>query len=112
GGDFACKVSSELLLASRAERHPTERADLFGRRLIVANETDDGRPLAEGMVKELTGGDTLTVRRMREDFWRFKPSHSLVLVTNHMPQVRGTDHALWRRLRLVPFNQKFWDADR
>jgi putative DNA primase/helicase len=66
--------------------------------------------LAETVVKELSGGDTVKARRMREDYWSFKPSHSLALVTNHKPIVRGTDHGIWRRLRLIPFTQRFWDA--
>lgn len=112
GGDYAAKVASDLLLASYGDQHPTRIADLFGKRLVVASETDDGRRLAEGLVKELTGGDRLKGRRMREDFWEFVPSHTLLLITNHKPRVYGTDHGIWRRLCLVPFTQKFWDAER
>jgi putative DNA primase/helicase len=54
-------------------------------------------------VKELTGGDTIRARRMREDFWEFRPTHKIILVTNHKPQIRGTDHAIWRRVKLIPF---------
>jgi putative DNA primase/helicase len=112
GPDFACKIAADVLLASKGDRHPTELADLHGKRLVVASETDDGRRLREGLLKEITGGDTIKARRMREDFWQFKPSHTLILLTNHRPTVRGTDHGIWRRLCLVPFTQKFWDADR
>ncbi len=112
GPDFACKISADVLLASKGDRHPTELADLHGKRLVVASESDDGRRLKEGLIKEITGGDTIKARRMREDFWQFRPSHTLVMLTNHRPTVRGTDHGIWRRLCLVPFVQKFWDADR
>lgn len=112
GPDYACKISSEVLMASKGDRHPTELADLHGKRLVVASETDDGRRLREGLLKEITGGDTIKARRMREDFWQFRPSHTLVLLTNHKPIVKGNDHGVWRRLCLVPFTQKFWDADR
>jgi len=112
GSDYACKMSSDVLLASKNNRHPTEKADLHGKRLVVASETDDGRRLSEGLLKELTGGDTIKARRMREDFWEFDPSHTFVMLTNHRPVVRGTDHGIWRRLCLVPFAQTFWDADR
>ena len=64
---------------------------------------------AKVFVKELTGGDTVKARRMKEDFWSFKPSHTLMLVTNHKPIVQGTDHGIWRRIRLLPFTQRFWD---
>jgi putative DNA primase/helicase len=93
----------------RGNRHPTEKADLHGKRLIVCNETDQTSTFAETTLKELTGGDTVKARRMREDFWSFRPSHTLMLVTNHKPIVRGTDHGVWRRLRLLPFTQTFWD---
>jgi putative DNA primase/helicase len=103
GSDYGCKGASDLLLAKRNDSHPTERADLHGKRVVFCVETDESRRLAEGLVKELTGGDTIKARRMREDFWSFKPSHTAFLVTNHKPEVRGTDHGLWRRLRLIPF---------
>ena len=48
---------------------------------------------------------------MREDSWEFKPTHKIVLATNHKPEVRGTDHAIWRRLALVPFTVRFWNSD-
>jgi hypothetical protein len=102
-GDYADKASSDLLLVKHGESHPTEKADLFGKRLVFAVETDEGRRLSESLTKELTGGDTIKARRMREDFWSFKPQHTVVLVTNHKPRVAGTDHAMWRRLTLVPF---------
>lgn len=111
GPDYAAAAPRDLLMAKRGESHPTELADLHGKRFVVAQETENNRTLAEGLVKQLTGGDTIKARRMREDFWQFAPSHKIVLCTNHRPRVRGTDHAIWRRLRLVPFNIRF-DGDR
>lgn len=102
-GDYAMKAPSGMLLAKRNESHPTEIADLHGRRLVAVVESGEGRRLDEALVKELTGGDTLRARRMREDFWEFPPSHLPIMVTNHKPIVRGVDHGIWRRLRLVPF---------
>ena len=78
---------------------------------MVCVETDENRRLAEGLVKELTGGDTIKARRMREDFWSFKPSHTAILITNHKPEVRGTDNGIWRRLRLLPFTVTIPDAE-
>ncbi len=52
-------------------------------------------------MKELTGGDRVKARRMREDFWEFDPTHKLWLVANYRPAIRGGDHGVWRRLRLV-----------
>jgi putative DNA primase/helicase len=111
GGDYAMKANTDLLMASRGERHPTELAQLFGKRLVVASETQEGRRLNESLVKELTGGEPIRARRMREDFWQFSPTHKVLLLTNHKPRVVGDDEAIWRRLRLVPFSATFWDAD-
>ena len=102
-GAYAMKASAELLMASKYDRHPTEKADLHGRRLIAALETEQGRKLNEVLVKELTGGDPIRARRMREDFWEFWPTHKVFLATNHKPVITGTDHAIWERIRLIPF---------
>jgi P4 family phage/plasmid primase-like protien len=103
GTDYAMKAPPDLLMTKHSETHPTEPADLLGKRLVVAIETEDGRRLNETMVKELTGGDRIRARRMREDFWEFEPTHKIIMATNHKPIVRGTDLGIWRRLVLVPF---------
>jgi P4 family phage/plasmid primase-like protien len=103
-GPYAMKASSELLMVSNNDRHPTERADLCGKRFVSAIETEQGRKLAEVFVKEATGGDPIRVRRMREDFWEFQPTHKVLLATNHKPIITGTDTAIWERIRLVPFS--------
>ncbi|MEM9186091.1 MAG: phage/plasmid primase, P4 family [Planctomycetota bacterium] len=102
-GEYAVAAPPGLLIASNNERHPTELAVLFRRRLVVVSETRDAQRLDEGLVKAITGGDRIAARRMREDFWEFNPSHLAIVVTNHRPIVRGTDNGIWRRLRLVPF---------
>jgi P4 family phage/plasmid primase-like protien len=109
GPDYAMKAMPDLLMTKKHEAHPTERADLFGKRLVVAIETGEGARINETLVKELTGSDRIRARRMREDPWEFSPSHKVLLCTNHRPVVKGTDHAIWRRLRLIPFNVTFAD---
>jgi putative DNA primase/helicase len=111
GSDYAMKAPPALLMVKRSDAHPTEQAALFGKRLVVAIETGEGARINEVLVKELTGGDPITARRMREDFWTFKPTHKVLLCTNHKPAVRGTDHAIWRRLRIVPFTVTIPEAE-
>jgi putative DNA primase/helicase len=111
GPGYAMKCPPDLLLAKRNDGHPTDRASLFGKRLVVAIETEENRRLNETIVKELTGGDDITARRMREDFWTFKPSHTAIMATNHKPVIRGTDKGIWRRVKLVPFTVGIDDAD-
>jgi len=93
------------LLVAKKGSHPTEVADLFGMRLVASIEVEDGRRLAESLVKQLTGGDKVRARRMRQDFWQFDPTHKVFMAVNHKPEIRGTDTAIWRRLRLIPFEQ-------
>lgn len=101
-GDYAMQAANELLMA-RHNSHPTDQADLFGKRFVTNQETAEGQRFNESLVKQMTGGDRIRARRMREDFWEFEATHTLFLATNHKPVIRGTDHAIWRRLRLVPF---------
>jgi putative DNA primase/helicase len=110
GADYAIKAKKDFLAVKKQEGHSTEIMDLFGTRLVVCSETDDDQRLAESLVKDLTGGDRIRGRRMREDNWEYSPTHKILLATNHKPQIRGTDHAIWRRLRLIPFNQIFEGA--
>jgi putative DNA primase/helicase len=102
-GDYGLQTAPDLLLAKNSDAHPTAIADLFGRRIAVCQEIENGRTLAEATVKQLTGGDIVRARHMREDFWSFTPTHKLFIAANHKPTVRGTDHAIWRRIRLIPF---------
>lgn len=103
GPDYSMQAPAGLLVTKKTEHHPTELADLFGKRMVSSTETGQGNRLDEALVKQLTGGDRIRARRMRENMWEFRPTHKLLLCTNHKPQIRGTDHAIWRRLRLVPF---------
>jgi len=108
-GDYALRAAPDLLIASKHERHPTEIADLCGSRLVFSVEVDEGKQLAEALVKDLTGGDTKKARFMRQDFFHFKQTFSITLTTNHEPIITGTDDAIWRRIRLIPWNFKIDD---
>ena len=107
GADYTMQAMPDFLMERRHESHPTEKASLFGKRFVACVETEASRKLAESTVKTLTGGEKIMARRMREDFWEFEPTHKLILCTNHKPIVAGNDHAIWRRLLLVPFTQRF-----
>ena len=104
-GDYAQKAPRGMLTMrpNGAEGIPNDIARLPGARFVVSNEVDEGRRLAEAQVKDLTGGDTLTARFMRGEFFEFKPSHKLWVYGNHKPVIRGTDEGIWRRIRLIPF---------
>lgn len=107
GPDYTMQCLPDFLMEKKGESHPTEKASLFGKRFVVCAETEASRKLAESMVKLLTGGERIMARRMREDFGEFNPTHKLVLCTNHLPIISGTDRGIWRRLLLVRFLRQF-----
>lgn len=111
-GDYAIQAVSELLMAKNNEAHPTERMDLFGKRFVATIETEEGKRLAEALVKQLTGGDNLRARGMKKDFIEFPQTWKLFLACNHKPVVRGGDLAIWRRIKLVPFTVTIPDKDK
>ena len=111
GPDYAVVAPPGLLFAKRSESHPTDKASLFGMRLVVDLESAEGARLNEALVKQLTGSDRISARRMREDFWTFTPTHKLVLCTNNQPAISETKSAIWRRLKLVPFSVEIAEAD-
>ncbi len=103
-GDNAMTAPEGLVIRHDHDPHPERIAALRGRRLVVSNELEEKAQLAEQTVKQLTGGDTLSARELYGRRFNFQPTHKVLLVTNHKPKVKGTDHAIWRRIRLVPFN--------
>ena len=106
-GNYAKKIATEMLM--HHQRNPQapspDIVSLKGMRFVYANETDEGRKLAEARVKEMTGGDTLTGRvpHAKADI-SFVPTHKLAIVGNHKPEISDTSDGMWRRICLVPFD--------
>lgn len=106
-GSYALKLPTAALMMSKNERHPTELAQLHGKRLAVSNELEEGAFWAEARIKELTGDETLTARFMRQDNFTFFMTHKHLIAGNHKPRLKGGDPAMARRMVLLPFEQKF-----
>lgn len=102
-GDYAGSAANSLLTTGRNE-HPTELADLCGKRAIVASENEEAACLKVQLVKQLTGNATIKARFMHQNYFEYQRTHKLIMVTNNKPVVREATNAVWRRLRLVPFN--------
>jgi putative DNA primase/helicase len=102
-GDYHSTAPIETFTVSYSDRHPTELAGLRGARLVTATETEEGRRWAEARIKQLTGGDKIAARFMRQDFFEFTPQFKLVIAGNHKPGLRSVDEAVRRRFHLVPF---------
>lgn len=104
-GEYARPGPSTLIVRDGGHQpHPTDVASCVGARLVVVHETSRGASFDASKVKLLTGGDRLTARHMREDFFTFAPTHTLVMLSNYKPSADASDAALWRRLQLVPFD--------
>ena len=102
-GDYATNAPMDTFMETRTDRHPTDMAGLRGARFVSAIETEQGRRWAESKVKNLTGGDKISARFMRQDFFEFFPQFKLVVAGNHKPAIRNIDEAMKRRLHLIPF---------
>jgi putative DNA primase/helicase len=82
-------------------------ARLKGARFVAAVEAEHERQLDEALVKQLTGGDKITARYLYGEFFQFDPTFKLFLSVNHRPAIKGSDHGIWRRIRLIPFSVTF-----
>jgi len=102
-GDYAVATPSSMLLSKRDNAVPNDVARLRGARLVVAQESAENRKLDEALIKQLTGGDRITARYMRAEFFEFDFEGKLLLSTNHKPRVTGRDDGIWRRIKVVPF---------
>lgn len=102
-GDYAANAPMDTFMESRGDRHPTDLAGLRGARFVGATETEQGRRWNESKIKEITGGDRVSARFMRQDFFTYLPQFKLVIAGNHKPALRNIDEAMRRRLHLIPF---------
>ena len=102
-GEYARNAAMDTFTASSTDKHPTDLAMLRGARLVTASETEEGRAWAEARIKALTGGDTITARFMRQDFFEYVPHFKLTIIGNHKPVLKNVDDAAKRRFNVVPF---------
>lgn len=111
-GDYATIIDPELLMSAGRGVGGPEMMELLGARLVIGSETEEGRQLDAALMKRLTGGDQLTARRLYQAPVTWNPSHQLIYVTNHLPKVKGNDPAVWRRIRVVPFDVVVAESER
>jgi putative DNA primase/helicase len=103
-GDYSTVADTSTFLTKRGGGIPNDVARLRGARFVSAVETDANRALAEGLVKQVTGGDAMVARFLFREFFEFLPQFKVWLCVNHKPRIRGSDHAIWRRIHLIPYS--------
>lgn len=103
-GDYGYAAPVNLLMESKNERHPVELAMLRGMRAVSCSEPPQGARWDDGRIRSLTGGDTVTARRMGENLASFQPTHKLILMGNHKPTLRSVDEAVRRRFNIIDFS--------
>ncbi len=111
-GDYAKTAPMETFTDSKNDRHPTDMAMLHGARMVLAQETESGRAWAKSKIKSLTGGDPISARFIRRDFFTSIPKFNLLISGNHMPKLKNVDEEVRRRPHLLPFLQTFKGKER
>jgi len=111
-GDYGCHTPTETLMVKQYDNAiPNDLARLVGARMVTAVEANFNRPLDEARLKAMTGGEKIAARFMRQEYFEFLPAFKLWLVANDRPRVRGTDPALWRRVRVIPFEVEIPESE-
>lgn len=111
-GEHAVAASFDSFAARAAGGIPNDIARLAGARLVTVAEVEDGARLREVLIKDLTGGDTITARFLHREYFDFRPNFKLWIRGNHKPQIRGTDEGVWRRIRLIEFPVQIPEGER
>lgn len=111
GEDFAKRMPTSTILKKRGEAIPNDIAQLKSTRLAYTSETPEGKELDEAFVKDASGGEKVTARFMRGEWFSFKPEFKMWLSTNHKPEIHGADAAIWDRIALIPFNYRVKDEE-
>lgn len=111
-GDYGIKAARNVLFSRKGfDPHPTEIASFHGARFVLCGETNEDAVFDAGLMKDLTGGDRITARRMREDFWSFKPTHKLNMFGQHIPKCDTSDFGALRRFRIMPWTVQVTEID-
>ena len=105
-GLYSGKISADTLTVGCRRNIKPEMAEMNGRRLLIASESQEGARLNDSIVKQLCSTDEVFAEKKYKDPFYFTPCHTLVLYTNHLPRVSGNDEGIWRRLIVIPFTNK------
>lgn len=110
-GDYFTKTPIDTLLQKPLGTIPNDVAALRGARLVVCAEVPSSRQLSESLVKDLTGGDTISARFLHAEYFTFRPQCKFIVYGNHRPTIVDTDDGIWRRVQLIPFSHRIPSED-
>ena len=102
-GDYSQHTATETLLVKKKGAIPNDIARMKGARFVTASEAEAEHKLAENLIKQMTGDDIISARFLHQEFFEFEPEYKIFLGTNNKPIIKGNDYAIWRRIKLVPF---------
>jgi putative DNA primase/helicase len=105
-GDYATATPTETFMKKSGDQYTNDIARLRGTRFVTTTEVEQGRRLSEPLIKKITGNDQMTARFLYGEFFNFMPTFKIMMATNHKPVIKGTDHGIWRRIKLIPFTTR------
>jgi putative DNA primase/helicase len=108
-GDYATATPTETFMKRTNDSLANDIARLRGTRFVTTTETEQGKRLSEPLIKQVTGNDRMTARFLYGEYFNFLPTFKIFMATNHKPVIKGTDHGIWRRIKLIPFTTTISD---
>jgi putative DNA primase/helicase len=105
-GDYAIAIPTETFMKKNGDQITNDIARLRGTRFVTTTEAEQGQRLSEPLIKQITGNDRMTARFLYGEFFNFVPAFKIFMATNHKPVIKGTDHGIWRRIKLIPFTTR------
>ena len=102
-GDYAITTWADTFMRRNNDSTTNDIARLRGARFVATSETEQGKRLSENLIKQATGSDQLTARFLYGEYFNFVPTFKIFMASNHKPVIKGTDHGIWRRIKLIPF---------
>jgi putative DNA primase/helicase len=108
-GDYGMTTETETFMKKKGDQITNDIARLRGARFVTTTEAEEGRKLSEPLIKKITGNDPMTARFLYGEYFSFVPTFKIFMATNHKPVIKGTDHGIWRRIKLIPFTTRIHD---
>jgi len=105
-GDYSVATPTETFMKKTGDQISNDIARLRGTRFVMTSEAEHGRRISEPLIKQITGSDRMTARFLYGEFFNFVPTFKIFMATNHKPVIKGTDHGIWRRIKLIPFTTR------